>query len=140
MKIEIRKTRAEDFLNLGYDAEQLGACHAYLSNSLHAWTGVIEDKIACVWGLIPPSILSDNAYLWLLTTDVVDEHRFTFIRHSQMVVQIMLEDFPTIVGHVLADHERSKRWLKWLGVTFKPSIEAGPTRIVPFELRRALRG
>jgi hypothetical protein len=92
-----------------------------------------------MWGLIAPTIFSEQAYLWLITTDLVDEHKFTFVRHSQMVIRGMLEQFPLIVGHVLWEQSRSKKWLKLLGVKFGRPIE-GKTRIVPFELRRSYIG
>jgi hypothetical protein len=88
----------------------------YLRRSIYAWTGLIDGDVACIWGLIAPTILSDKAYLWLLTTDLVDEHQFIFVRHSQLQVQEMLKEFPTIVGHVKVKDERAKRWLRWLGV------------------------
>jgi hypothetical protein len=138
--IEIRKARAEDFTGLVQDPDALRACYNYLNASVTAWTGMIDGGLACIWGLVPPTILSDTAYLWLYTTPVLDQHKFTFVRHSQLMIEKMLEDFPVIVGHVLAGQERSKRWLKWLGVTFKPIEARGHVRLVPFELRRTLRG
>lgn len=138
MPAEIRHARKEDFYGVTMNAKELQSCYAYLKASAFAWTGLINKEIACVWGLVPPTILSDSAYLWLLTTPVVDEHRFTFVRHSQMVIEGLFEQFPIITGHVLADHTRSKRWLKWLGVKFMPAVGEG--RLIPFELRRAARG
>ena len=138
--ITVRKAKIGDFHGIVPDPAGLQACGAYFNSSLFAWTGLVDDRIACIWGLVAPSILSDSAYLWLLTSDLVDEHKFTFVRHSQMILKSMLEDFPLITGHVLADQERSKKWLKWLGVIFKPSIDAGQTRLIPFELRRAISG
>jgi hypothetical protein len=141
MNVEIRKALEEDFNGILNDPTSIMVCGAYLRASVTAWTGLIHPSgIACIWGLVSPTVLSDSAYLWLLTTPVVDDHKFTFVRHSQLVLDRMLEDFPTIVGHVLADQTRSKRWLKWLGVTFEPSIQAGSTHLTPFKLRRALRG
>lgn len=142
MNVEIRKARAEDFFGLAIDPIGLQACNAYLSASVFAWTGLMEDRIACIWGLVSPTILSESAYLWLLTTPEVDEHKFIFVRHSQLILERMLEDFPLITGHVLSDQPMSKKWLKWLGVTFLPTITGydGVIRLTPFELRRALRG
>ena len=105
----------------------------FLVISIMSWTGLVENKVACVWGIISPTILSDSAYLWLLTTDLVDEHPFLFVRHSQMVVEKLLEDFPCIKGHVVAGETRSIRWLKWLG--FKLGHQEGG--LIDFERRRA---
>jgi len=83
--------------------------------SAFAWSGEVDGKIACVWGLIPPSVLSEQAYLWLLTTDLIEEHKFLFTRYSQRVVEMMLQAYPTIVGHIDQKEVRAVQWLKWLG-------------------------
>lgn len=138
--ISIRAAKISDFYGIVPDPQGLQACGAYFNSSIFSWTGLADDQIACMWGLISPSILSESAYLWLLTSPLIDEHKFAFVRHSQLVLRSILEDFPVITGHVLADQERSKKWLSWLGVTFKPSIDHGQTRLIPFELRRAISG
>ena len=84
--------------------------------------GMLDGKVACMWGLIPPTILSDVAYLWLLTTDIVAEHKFLFIRHSQVYIEDALKQYPTIIGDVFIENTAAKRWLKWLGAEFKEPI------------------
>lgn len=106
------------------------ALRQYLHRSLFAWTCTIDNKIMAVWGIIMPSILFGEAYLWLLTTDVVDEHKFCFIRHSQLVLRALMKDYPCIRGHCVVGSGGIK-WLKWLGAQFKPQ-ENG---IMEFELR-----
>jgi hypothetical protein len=105
----------------------------YLRRSVEAWTGTIDGQVACVWGLVAPSIISDEAYLWLLTTDVVDQHQFIFVRHSQIVVEKMLERYPIIRGTVVEGELRSIRWLKWLGMKLGRHHDG----LIDFELRSA---
>jgi hypothetical protein len=90
-------------------------CH---NQSSMCWTGFVDDSPVCVWGLIPPSLLSDQAYLWLLTTPAVKDHRFIFVRHSQRWMQEMLKEYSIIVGHCQIGADESIRWLRWLGATF----------------------
>lgn len=106
----------------------------YLRVSVESWTGLIDGQVVCVWGLIAPTILSDRAYLWMLTTNLVDEHPFVFVRHSQMVIRDILQYYRYIEGHVISDADRSVRWLKWLG--FKITSERHG-RWTKFELRAA---
>lgn len=82
------------------------------------WEGKVDDVIACIWGLIPPSLMSNQAYLWLYTTDLINEHRFLFVRHSQRMIEIMLKEYPIIVGHTHVESTQAIRWLKWLGAEF----------------------
>lgn len=93
----------------------LGQC---LMMSTASWTGLVDGEVACIWGVIPPTIISNRAYLWLLTTELVQEHQFLFVRHSQRVIETMLEEYDLITGHVKAGEDRSMRWLKWLGAKF----------------------
>jgi hypothetical protein len=113
------KVDLKDVVRRSPQAGQPGALStlkSYLNRSIYAWTGEVDGEVACIWGLIAPTILSDKAYLWLLTTDLIDAHQFIFVRHSQLQVQEMLKEFPRIVGHVRAHDDRAKRWLRWLGV------------------------
>ena len=105
--------------------------------SIEVRQGLVNGEVACMWGLIPPTLLSDTAYLWLLTTNLVEEHKFLFVRHSQMYVKEALNYFPNIVGDVMVTNVGAKRWLKWLGAEFGES----DGRKIPFVIRRkALHG
>jgi hypothetical protein len=95
--------------------EMLEFCQAM---SWRTWTGLIHGELVCCWGLIPPSLLSNQAYLWLHTTPAMKEHQFLFVRHSQRVVEEMFTYYETIVGHCMVDAEDSIRWLRWLGAVF----------------------
>lgn len=79
------------------------------------WLGEVDGQIVCMWGLISPTFLSSRAYLWLLSTDLIEQHKFVFTRYSQRVIEQLLERYPIIVGHVAAEASQSIRWVKWLG-------------------------
>src|SRR5215472_12518279 len=87
----------------------------WLRNSEEVWLGMHDDKVACVYGLAPPTAISNRAYLWLLTTDLVDRHKFLFIRHSQLVIEDALKRYEVITGHVAVGNHAARRWLRWLG-------------------------
>lgn len=96
------------------------------------WAGFIDGKLACIWGVIPPTLMSNQAYLWLYTTDVIKEHQFVLVRHSQMVIEEILEEYPSIVGHAIIGSTKSIRWLKWLGAKFGTPQGTG----LPFRITR----
>ena len=138
MKIEIIKTAYFDLDRiLQRNKEKLllpngeEIIRGAVARSSDTWIGKVDGNIACAWGLIPPSLLGDKAYLWLITTDLVDEHPFCFVRHSQMVIKELLKEYPIIYGHVLPDNKRGLKWLKWLGVR----ILIGTGKLYEFELR-----
>lgn len=108
----------------------------YFKASTYINAGKVNGEIACVWGLILPSLLSDRAYLWLLTTDLVDSYTFLFVRNSQRYIEQVLEEFPLIEGHVKSDNDRAKRWLKWLGAKFFEPVGG----MISFEIRKKVHG
>lgn len=103
-----------------------------LMNSSRVWMGMNDDKIIAMWGLIPPTLMSDVAYLWMYHTKHLHGHTFMFIRHSQRAVQDMLKEFPTIVGHAALRNHRSRQWLRWLGAEFGDPIN---DKIIPFTIK-----
>lgn len=106
----------------------------YLRNSTDCWVGKYNGEIALVVGLMPPSLLSEEAYMWMLNTEVVQHHEFLLIRHSQMFIKDMLERYKTITGFCNTSHTKSIRWLKWLGAEFASEPVKG--NCLPFKIRR----
>lgn len=106
--------------------------NSFLFASIDLYVGTLDGEIACVWGLVPPTLCSSKAYMWLYTTDVVKEHQFLFIRHSQIALEKAFEKYDSIVGTMIAGNEKTARWLRWLGATFSP-VEGMK---VPFEIRK----
>lgn len=100
--------------------------------SIEVRCGMLDDKVACMWGLIPPTLMSDRAYLWLLTTDIVAEHKFLFVRYSQRYVEQMLEIYPCLYGEVLVTNLPARKWLKWLGAEFGAESKG----VMPFVIKR----
>lgn len=109
------------------DARIMDRC---LKTSTSTFIGKVDDEVICSWGLVPPTVLSNQAYLWLYTTPALADHKFLFVRHSQRVVEDMLQEFPTIVGHVVIGNDLAFRWLRWLGATF--GVPQG--KMVPFRI------
>jgi len=131
---EIKKLNMEEAMacanSLDLTKVDREAMHYAIFLSSVIWGGYIDGRLACIWGLIPPTILSQQAYLWLDTTDVVNGHEFVLVRHSQLVVEEMLKEYPSIVGHAIVDNHKAIRWLKWLGAKFgEPQGQGLPFRI-----------
>ena len=103
-------------------------------NSAKLWICSQNGEILCMWGLIPPTMLSDRAYLWMRTTEHLKEHVFLFVRHSQRVLAEAHEHYPIIVGHCLVSNPKAIRWLKWLGAQFGEPIG----EFLPFEIKAKL--
>ena len=107
------------FANVPGAEEVFSEC---LWRSIEIRHGLVDGEVACVWGLIPPTVLSNTAYLWLLTTNIIAEHKFLFVRHSQRYIEEALKKYPTIIGDVVGHNPSAKRWIKWLGGEFGPMV------------------
>lgn len=89
-----------------------------LSLTTTLWVGQLDGEVVCAWGIIPPTLMSEQVYLWLYTTDRIVGHEFLFVRHSQRAVEEILKAYPTITGYTSVDLPKTIRWLKWLGAVF----------------------
>lgn len=137
MRAEIKKVElAEVFFNPLYQrviAEKRQVFDEFLGRSQHIWIGRFDGEVACIFGVICPTMLSDTAYLWLhVDEESVDGNQFLFVRYSQRVVGWLLEEYTTVVGYTHVEAQQSIRWLKWLGAKFDEP--AG--NLLPFTMRR----
>lgn len=107
----------------------------YCQSLGEVYTGFVDGEFICCWGLIPPSFLSTQAYLWMWAPEPI-KHQFLFIRQSQVQVQKMLETYETIVGHCRVNSRSAQRWLRWLGAEF----ESPKDDVMPFVIRRKTDG
>ncbi len=102
-----------------------------IRNSTFVWIGDVDGEVFGYWGLIPPTLLSDRAYLWFMHTEHLPKYTFRFIRHSRRVAAELLNHFPILVGHGTVGAVHSLQWLRWCGAQF--SEPQG--QLIPFEIR-----
>jgi hypothetical protein len=131
MTVTVTKVQPQEYLDLrkAFTADPIHQC---ITASLIVYKGEIDGEMACIWGLVPPTIMSTHAYIWLQTTPISDQHTFILVRYSQIMVQEMLKEYDALVGHCRVTDERAIRWVRWLGAVFdKPQGQ-----LVPFIIRR----
>ena len=112
--------------------EGLEIMYKTLQASATVWLGSADGKVLGFWGLVPPTLISNRAYLWLYTTKHLEEHVFMFVRHSQKVVEQVLQEYPEVVGHCVIGNDKAMRWLRWLGAEFGEPVD---NRLLPFTIR-----
>jgi hypothetical protein len=140
MTAQVLHTSREEARNLLYRTEyarftqdQIRIFETCLNRSALTWIGFIDGEFVCVYGLCPPTLASDGAYLWLHVTPKLVGQEFTFIRQSQIVVREMLDVYPRIYGRCDKTATQSIRWLKFLGAQFVETAE----EFIPFVIERA---
>jgi hypothetical protein len=110
-----------DVLERSWEAREApSVLQRWLKVSDEVWYGMLDGELLCVYGLATPSMVSNRAYLWMISTDLMEQHKFLFIRHSQLVVEDALKVYDMIMGHVAADNAPARKWLKWLGAQIEP--------------------
>lgn len=122
MTVNIKPTFATSF---DISPTELGMLVFCQSLSIEIWSGYIDDKLICCWGLIPPTLLSNQAYLWMHSTPGIRDHQFLLVRHSQKIIEQMLERYERIIGDCRVGADDSIRWLKWLGAEFDGGNDMG---------------
>ena len=76
-----------------------------------------------VLGFIPPTLLADDAYLWMYTSQQAVQFPYILGRWGYRVVEAAWYRYPRIVGHCNRD---SAHWLRRLGA----KVEPGPGGLV----------
>ena len=132
MKVVVDEAQVEEVRDLifsnataSFDDVQKMVIGNCIQRSAPLWAGFVDGEFVCTWGLIPPTLMSDRAYLWLHVTPALEGNEFAFVRHSQVVIEEMLKDYPIIWGETLAENTRAIRWLRWLGAKFGEPNEVG---------------
>lgn len=86
-----------------------------LSGSCEAWTYRDDERIICMAGVAPLSLIGRTGVPWLLGSDLVPAHRRAFMLETRRMVARWLGMFSVLRNTVDCRHEAALRWLRWLG-------------------------
>lgn len=104
----------------------------------YSFAGLVDGRAEVMWGVGYLSPVFGVGMPWLLGTDVVIDHKRTFLEQSKLWVDMMMARYEELTNFVDDRNTISKRWLKWLGFTLsEPTImgyEQVPFR--QFHMRR----
>jgi hypothetical protein len=114
--------------------ELLGKCVAM---SEMVWAGLVHDRVACIFGVVGASLLSETGHPWLIGTDLIEQHAKPFLRRNKKMVGVMLDRYPLLENYVDARNATAIQWLRWLGFTFSDAQPYGAYRMPfhKFEMR-----
>lgn len=106
----------------------LGRC---VANSDMAWAGLVDDEVACLFGVQGATLISQTGFPWLIGTDLIDLHAKAFLRRNRRMIDRMHERYPTLENYVDVRNVKSIAWLEWLGFVFEEPAPYGVYRM-PF--------
>lgn len=106
------------------------ALHVPLS-SKHAetWTGIYKDEPVCMFGVYPFENTANltSGYIWLLGSEVLNQEHRKFLRVSKQMSDWLCSQYDWVENLVPIEHERTIKWLDWLGYEFsnQPTVING---------------
>jgi hypothetical protein len=86
-----------------------------VAHAVAAWAALVDGVPVCIFGITRATRLSDIGVPWLLGTDALDDHGMALAVNSRKYFRRMVDCFPKMENHVLAENDRVVRWLRWLG-------------------------
>lgn len=107
--------------------------------SRKAMSGLVDGKVACIFGIASPTLLSDVGQPWLLGSDLVEQHAKRFLRLSRGWFEQQKGQYFALANLVDARNDKAIRWLKWLGFSLDEPVLFGPDQLPfrPFHWRRS---
>lgn len=97
-----------------------------VNNSNESYVWYVDNTLCGMGGISQVSFLSDYACPWLLCTDSIQKYKKTFMTETRSQVDEWVKTYGTLRNVVYSKHERSKRWLQWLGFKLGPAVPLGP--------------
>lgn len=101
------------------------------SCSSHAWTGTVDGEPACMFGVVPVSMMGSVGVPWMLGTDLVEQHATAFLRRNKPYVKQMSAAYNHLINYVDDRNVKAIQWLEWLGFTMSEPQQFGYKRM-PF--------
>ncbi len=95
------------------------ALRASLAGSIFAHTGLLDGRVAAMWG-VGGSPLGGVGEPWLLTTAEVERIPVQMVRVARREVGAMLGLFPVLQNYVAAEYRQACRFLEVVGFSLGP--------------------
>lgn len=97
-----------------------------------AFTGIVDDEPACMFGCRPVSPLHPQVAIpWLLGTEKMVSRPWTFLRVSHIYVRNLKERHQLLYNYVDARNTVAVQWIRSLGFVLQPAQPYGYDRL-PF--------
>lgn len=112
MMAPLRPNEAALLEGLGTSLEKV--VEHFLGSSCEAWSAIVEDRVAVMWGFQQQTLLG-GAHVWLIPTEIVTKRPREFLIESRNHIRGALERYPYIYGFTNPKFEKACRWMEWLG-------------------------
>ena len=106
-----------------------------LRASTEAWTAKVDGVPACMFGLVPVSILEGEATPWFLGSDETYRHPRDMIVTGEALVSYWLESWRHLSNYVAVENVKAIRLLERWGFSIGEEREFGGAAFVRFEAK-----
>jgi hypothetical protein len=141
LALTMRRADREEIWAQSRSAPEESLKYAFEHSEL-ALTVIHDGKIAAMFGIVPISLISNRAIIWLLSSEEVPKMGLTFAKYSRPFIKMFLNLYPVLENWVDARYTKALSWLKFCGFTVEAAEPIGIDRL-PFNhviIRRADNG
>lgn len=138
MKDRLRKEDIDEIWASHNSTPEQSLTYSFLA-STECYTIVLGDVPVAMFGIVPDTLIGEKACLWLLSTDLVDKMKKSFLVICRKYIDIFLSQYPILYNFVDFRYKKSLQWLQWCGAKISDPEPMGIEQM-PFckmTLRRA---
>ena len=118
--------------------EPLESLEQSVAGSSEAFAVFVDGEIVGIFGVYPRSVISDEAFPWLLGSETMATHARAIMVFSRNWVEEKRKQFRYLHNYVSPHNVAAIRWLRWLGFTVSDRLTPlGPkgAMMLHFEMR-----
>lgn len=131
---EIRElSREELFIVAGTEEE---AVRQAIEGSREVWSGFADGKLVLIYGVRLVNILSNHAYIWMISTELAAKHWVTFARATTLFAWELLQQYDQITAISPLKSKRSHKWLQYIGFTQTGVVRMHRVKFKTFSITR----
>lgn len=88
------------------------------------WVAEMHGKVFCIYGITPYE--DRKGVPWFLATEEFDKYKNIVKNKCRKEFLRITKDYDYLFNYVYVNHEKSIRWIKWLGFTVHEPVVLGP--------------
>lgn len=104
---------SERLADFGEDAEEMALIA--IRESKFSWLCEVNGEPAALFGLVAPSLVSDEVFLWMMVTKAANRYPIALARKSWQFLDDLSGAFQRIIVMHDPRMKAARRWLRWLG-------------------------
>jgi hypothetical protein len=99
-------------------------------NSIVSYTLLTPEGVpAAILGVSPSPLSPKFGLIWMLGTDDIRKHKFTFLRNCKPFLDTLYDELgmECLYNYTYAANSLHHSWIRWLGFTFLRQLDLPPT-------------